>query len=121
MPSAPTTVYRNDGRSYGISGADETSPSLEAAVKELSAVMGASGLPRAALLGIASGAAPSIAYSARNPDRVSHLVMLGGYSHGLLHRQPSADHLAYIEAPAPSSAWVGARAMRRCSSFSAPP
>ncbi len=92
------TLYRYDERGCGLSGSDTEPPSLESAVQEIAAVADAAGLQRLALLGISGGAAPSIAYAARHPERVSHLVLLGGFSHGLMHRNPSAEQVAYIEA-----------------------
>ena len=40
------------------------------------------GLERFALLGISQGAAIAIEYAARHPERVSHIVIHGGYSKG---------------------------------------
>ena len=93
-----TSLVRYDERGCGLSGTDDVAPGLESSVEEIGAVADAAGLQRMALLGISGGAAPSIAYAARHPERVSHLVLLGGYSHGLLHRHPSAEQLAYVEA-----------------------
>jgi pimeloyl-ACP methyl ester carboxylesterase/DNA-binding CsgD family transcriptional regulator len=39
-----------------------------------------------ALLGISQGAAVCIAYAVRHPERVSHLVLYGGYARGTYHR-----------------------------------
>ena len=51
-----------------------------------------------ALLAV-SGAAPvAIAYAARHPSRVSHLVVLGGYLHGALHRCATAQDRGFLEA-----------------------
>jgi len=94
------TVYRYDERGCGLSGQDDVVPGLASSVEEISAVVEAAGLPRVALLGISGGAAPAIAYAARHPERVSHLVLLGGYSHGLLCRQLSAEQQAYLQAQA---------------------
>ncbi len=94
------TLYRFDERGCGISGDDGTPPGLESAVEEIGAVLDAAGLQRAALLGVSGGAAPSIAYAARHPDRISHLVLLGGYSHGPMQREPSPEARAYAEAQA---------------------
>ncbi len=94
------TLYRYDERGCGLSGADGVPPGLESSVEEIGAVLDAAGLARAALLGISGGAAPSIAYAARNPGRVSHLVLLGGFSHGRLLRDISAAGRAYLEAQA---------------------
>ena len=94
------TLYRYDERGSGLSGADGVPPSVESAVEEIGAVLDAAGLASAALLGISGGAAPSIVYAARNPGRVSHLVLLGGYSHGPLLRDISAAGKTYLEAQA---------------------
>ena len=56
--------------------------SFEAFVRDLEAVVDAAGVERFALLGISQGCAVSIAYAARHPERVSHLVLYGGYAQG---------------------------------------
>ncbi len=94
------TVHRFDERGCGVSAADEVPLGLEASVEEIAAVMDAAGLKRTALLGISGGAAPAIAYAARHPDRISHLVLLGGFSHGALCRSPTAAQRVYLEAQA---------------------
>jgi pimeloyl-ACP methyl ester carboxylesterase/DNA-binding CsgD family transcriptional regulator len=91
-------VYRYDERGCGLSEADTTPLSLESAVEELEVVADAAGLQRMALMGISGSAAPAIAYAVRHPDRVSHLVLLGGYARGVLAGTPSADQRAYAEA-----------------------
>lgn len=90
-------VYRYDERGCGMSEADDSPLSLETAVEELEVVAAAAGLQRLALLGISGGAAPAIAYAVRHPERVSHLVLLGGYARGSLAGTPSADQRAYID------------------------
>src|ERR1051325_8380537 len=39
-----------------------------------------------ALLGISQGAAACIGYAVRHPERVSHMILYGGYARGLYHR-----------------------------------
>jgi len=39
-----------------------------------------------ALLGISQGAATAIAYAVEHPDRVSHLILYGGYARGMARR-----------------------------------
>ena len=39
-----------------------------------------------ALLGISQGAAACIGYAVRHPERVSHMILYGGYARGLFHR-----------------------------------
>lgn len=92
------TLIRYDERGSGLSGVDDSSPGLETAVEEIAAVFDAAGLEQAALLGISGSAAPAIAFAARNPERVSHLVLLGSYSHGALHRRLSKDQRKYLQA-----------------------
>ncbi len=99
-------VVRYDERGCGLSGADDVELGTEAAVEELEAVVDAAvgqaraGHPtrRVALLGISGAAAAAVTYAARHPERVSHLVLLGGYARGLLRREPSAETRAYFEA-----------------------
>jgi pimeloyl-ACP methyl ester carboxylesterase/DNA-binding CsgD family transcriptional regulator len=91
-------VVRYDERGCGMSEADSTPLSLASAVEELAVVADAAGLQRFALLGISGGAAPAIAYAVRHPERVSHLVLLGGYACGTLAGTPSDDQRAYCEA-----------------------
>jgi len=76
------TVVRYDERGCGLSemGADELS--VETWVGDLEAVIAAVGLERFALLGLSQGAAIAVAYAARQPARVSGLVLYGGYARG---------------------------------------
>ena len=56
--------------------------SFEAFARDLETVVEATGLQRFALLGISQGCAISIAYAVRHPERISHLVLYGGYARG---------------------------------------
>ncbi len=91
-------VVRYDERGYGLSTAGDVPLSLDTAVEEIEVVADVHGAERFALLGISGGAAAAVAYTARHPERVSHLVLIAGYTHGLLHRNPSAQTLAFYEA-----------------------
>jgi pimeloyl-ACP methyl ester carboxylesterase len=79
-------LVRYDERGCGLSGPDDVPLSLETSLEELHAVVAARGAPRFALLGISGGVSSAVAYAAQHPDRVSHLVLFGGASHGLNHR-----------------------------------
>jgi pimeloyl-ACP methyl ester carboxylesterase len=72
--------------------------SFEAGISDLETVVDALGLKRFALLGISQGAAVSIAYAARHPDRVARLVLSGGYARGALAAAP--QRAAAVEAMA---------------------
>jgi len=50
---------------------------------------------RMILLGISQGAAVCIDYAVRHPDRVSHLVLYGGYSRGVARRDNPKDARVY--------------------------
>ena len=91
-------LVRYDERGFGLSTGDDVELGVAPAVEELECVAAAHGAQRFALLGISGGAAAAIGFAARHPQRVSHLVLLGGSTHGSLHRSPTADTLAYFEA-----------------------
>jgi pimeloyl-ACP methyl ester carboxylesterase/DNA-binding CsgD family transcriptional regulator len=91
-------LVRYDERGCGLSDDDGRLPDLEAWVEELEAVIDASGEPQVALLGVSGGAPVAIAYAVRHPQRVSRLVLFGGYLVGASHRSDSPEDLAYLEA-----------------------
>lgn len=76
------TVLRYDERGCGLSDAELGEPSVETWVGDLEAVVDAAGLERFALLGVSQGAAIAVAYAARHPERISDLVLYGGYARG---------------------------------------
>ena len=80
--SRHNTYVRYDARGNGLSDRDVLDINFEDYVDDLEAVVDAAGLDRFALFGMSQGCAVSIGYAARHPDRVSHLVLLGGYSVG---------------------------------------
>jgi pimeloyl-ACP methyl ester carboxylesterase len=64
--------------------------SFESFVGDLEAVVDAAGLKRFALFGISQGCAVSIAYAVRHAERVTHLILFGGYAVGWAKRARSA-------------------------------
>lgn len=78
-------LIRYDERGCGLSDWDVPEISFETFVSDLEQVVDAAGLERFPLLGIGRGACVSIEYAARHPDRVSHLVLLGGHAAGWRH------------------------------------
>jgi len=85
------TLIRYDARGNGLSDWDVNEVSLDAFVSDLETVVDAAGLDRFPLLGISQGCAVSIAYAARHPERVSHLVLYGGYALGGRKRSPGEE------------------------------
>jgi pimeloyl-ACP methyl ester carboxylesterase/DNA-binding CsgD family transcriptional regulator len=90
--------HRYDSRGCGLSDRDATEVSLDVLVADLEAVVDAAGLERFALLGASQGGAISIAYAARHPERVSHLVLLGAFVRGPLRRAESPEAIESIHA-----------------------
>lgn len=81
------TVLRYDERGCGLSDWDTEDLSFDAWVEDLEVVVEAAGFERFALLGMLQGAPAAIAYAYRHPERVSHLVIFGGYMLGYDHQQ----------------------------------
>jgi pimeloyl-ACP methyl ester carboxylesterase/DNA-binding SARP family transcriptional activator len=75
-------LIRYDGRGNGLSDWAVPEINLRVFVDDLESVVDAAGLASFPLLGISQGAAVSIAYAARHPDRVRALILIGGYAAG---------------------------------------
>jgi pimeloyl-ACP methyl ester carboxylesterase/DNA-binding CsgD family transcriptional regulator len=82
-------LVRYDGRGCGLSDRDVKGFTLESHQRDLDAVVDAVGLHRFVLYGASQGAAIAVEYAARHPERVSHLVLYGGYLLGARKRDPS--------------------------------
>ncbi len=80
------SFVRYDERGCGLSDWEVAELGFESWVRDLETVAQASGAERFALLGISQGAAVAVAYAALHPERVTHLVLHGGYARGRLVR-----------------------------------
>jgi len=96
--SSAYQLTRYDSRGCGLSDRSVSSFSLDDLVADLEAVVDAAGIARFALLGQSQGGAISIAYAAKHPERVSHIVLCGAFARGPLRRDPSAQQRSAIEA-----------------------
>ncbi|MGB8605332.1 alpha/beta fold hydrolase, partial [Bradyrhizobium sp.] len=76
------TLFRYDARGIGLSDRDIPDVIFENLVGDLETVVDAANIDRFELFGISQGCAISVAYAVRHPDRVSHLVLFGGYAVG---------------------------------------
>ena len=84
------TFIRYDARGNGLSDREVPDVCFDDFVGDLETVVDAAGLDRFALFGLSQGCAVSVAYAVRHPERVSHLVLLGGYSVGWKKRARTA-------------------------------
>jgi class 3 adenylate cyclase/pimeloyl-ACP methyl ester carboxylesterase len=91
------TLIRYDARGNGLSDWEVEEISLDAWVSDLEAVVEAAGLKRFPLLGTSQGCSVSIAYAVRHPERVSHLILYGGYAAGSSRRsQEGQERIAAL-------------------------
>ncbi|MGE5594752.1 MAG: alpha/beta fold hydrolase [Hyphomicrobiales bacterium] len=79
-------LIRYDVRGSGLSDWDVARLSFDAWVEDLEVLADELELDRFALLGISQGGPVAIAYAARHPERLTHLVLLGTFARGRLQR-----------------------------------
>ena len=90
-----STLIRYDLRGCGLSDADVSDFSLEALVGDLAAVVDASGAEDFVLLSMGMlGGPTAIAYAARQPEKVAHLVLCSAFACG--ERLADADKRAAV-------------------------
>jgi pimeloyl-ACP methyl ester carboxylesterase len=77
------TLIRFDARGEGLSERDVGDITFDGWMKDLDAVVAAAELPRFALFGCSQGAGTALQYASQHPDRVSHLILYGGFARGL--------------------------------------
>lgn len=80
------TLIRYDPRGCGLSDRNAEDLSLDAWVADLEAVVEAAKVERFPLFAHSQGAAIGVAYAARHPERVSHLILLGGWARPVMKR-----------------------------------
>ena len=84
-------LVRYDQRGNGLWDRDAGRLSLDAFVEDMEAVIDAAGLDRFVLYGSSQGVPIAIAYATRHPERVSRLVLQGGFHQGRLVRGSAAE------------------------------
>ena len=93
--SEKTRLVRFDQRGNGLSDWDVPEISSDAMIADMEAVVAASGLDRFAIFAASQGAGFSIRYALRHPEKVSCLVIWGGYLQGRLMRESQEETLLY--------------------------
>lgn len=91
------TLVRYDERGSGLSDWDVTEFSVDAWVQDLETVVNTLGLERFPLLGISQGTAVSVAYAVKHPQKVSHLILYGGYARGRFNRDLTEEEMLQAE------------------------
>jgi pimeloyl-ACP methyl ester carboxylesterase/DNA-binding CsgD family transcriptional regulator len=76
------TLYRYDARGCGLSDWEVEDFSIEALLSDLEAVVDAADLERFVIFGMSQGGGTGVWYASRHPERVSHLIICGGYLQG---------------------------------------
>jgi len=89
--AAEHSLVRFDQRANGLSDWDVAEITFESMVDDLAAVVDAVGLDHFPLIGMSQGCAYSIAYAIRHPERVSQLILYGGFDKGSLRSGSEID------------------------------
>src|SRR5262245_22488575 len=80
--AAQNRLVSYDKRGSGLSDREVGDLSFETMLLDLESVVDDAQLERFTLLGISQGCAISLAYAVKHPQRVSHLILCGGYAQG---------------------------------------
>jgi pimeloyl-ACP methyl ester carboxylesterase/DNA-binding CsgD family transcriptional regulator len=87
---------RYDERGCGMTDWNVGDLSFERWVEDLESIVDAADPKEPfALLGISQGSAACIGYAAKHPERVSHLILYGGYARGPFRRNDADRELLY--------------------------
>ena len=89
--AAEHSLVRFDQRANGLSDWDVAEITFERMVDDMAAVVDAVGLTRFPLISISQGCSYSIAYAIRHPERVSRLILYGGFAKGRLRSGSEID------------------------------
>jgi class 3 adenylate cyclase/pimeloyl-ACP methyl ester carboxylesterase len=85
------SLVRFDQRANGLSDWDVAEITFESMVDDMAAVVDAVGLERFPLIGMSQGCSYSVAYAIRHPERVSQLILYGGFDKGSLRTSSEID------------------------------
>jgi pimeloyl-ACP methyl ester carboxylesterase/DNA-binding winged helix-turn-helix (wHTH) protein len=95
--AAQCRLVRYDQRGGGLSDWEVPDFSFESYIRDLETVVDSLGIERFALMGLSQGAAISIAYAVKHPERVSKLILCGGFVKGW-RKRGDASEIARTEA-----------------------
>ena len=98
-------LVRFDQRGNGLSERNPENISFSSMVEDISAVVENEKLENFVLFGVSQGAASAIKFASDNPDIVSGLVLLGGFSRGLSRRGDGQEGKIMLETQMIRSGW----------------
>jgi pimeloyl-ACP methyl ester carboxylesterase len=99
-------LLRFDQRGNGLSDWDVEDITEDRMIDDMLAVADAAGLERFGLFGISQGAAFSVRFAVKHPERVKFLILLGGYARGRMVRDdPDAAQFYEASRAMVSSGW----------------
>jgi pimeloyl-ACP methyl ester carboxylesterase/DNA-binding CsgD family transcriptional regulator len=87
------TLIYYDERGSGLSDWNAEDVSFEAWVRDLEAVVDATGLQRFPLFAMSQAGAVAVAYAAQHPDKVTRLIVHGAYARGWLKRDLTEEQI----------------------------
>mgnify|MGYP001169610562 FL=1 len=100
------TLVRFDQRGNGSSDLEPLEITFNSFVEDMEAVVNESKIDKFPILGVSQGCAVSIAYAIRNPNKVSHLILIGGFVRGKGQRgDPSYEEKSKMEQTMILSGW----------------
>ena len=85
------SFYRFDQRGNGYSDWDPQNITFNNFVDDLDAVVNDAGLKKFPLFALSQGTAVSLAYTAKYPEKVNKLIILGGYARGRAFRMKTDE------------------------------
>jgi DNA-binding winged helix-turn-helix (wHTH) protein/pimeloyl-ACP methyl ester carboxylesterase len=119
---AEVTVIRYDQRATGLSQREVADLPLDAFVGDLDAVTRAAGLDAFPLYATSQGVPVALAFAARHPERLTRLILHGGYCRGRLVRsaEARAEGEAYLTLMRQGWAQEGSQFLQAFASIFAP-
>jgi class 3 adenylate cyclase/pimeloyl-ACP methyl ester carboxylesterase len=91
-------LLRYDARGNGLSEWDVEHISFDTWISDLHTIIEASGFERFPLFGMSQGCSVAIAYALQHPERVSCLILYGGFALGRFKRAKSQSELETVGA-----------------------